>query len=338
MNWKVYRVGCGVTQCTGRSGVKTNYESGIATNPLIMVCEYSHSPIINYPPYLAGPSCTNCFDCASYSCAEEHRHGSRNCARLKRKHPTLSCSGESCYNDMCISTLRDTELFTKLPGQVIDESINLRIGSQIAENESFNNNTQPAVDSEPPVLLGDENKKLILNCLDTIRSGVRPPARKMPTTIWNSHMELIAAKLAGRSCNGKIDNIQDITGDLTLTANIAASKEKPRQICSPIKYWAIGKKYYRFPKGKKGGYCKKPRKSKQADSAESCKDYARVISESADRVGCAYNQCVDKTHRFVCVFQHTYKDFKQPYEHGKWCSACPKDRCVSSRLCDNQLL
>ena len=52
-------MGCGLTQCTGQSGVKTNYESGIATNPLIMVCEYSHSPIIEFPPYLAGPSCTS---------------------------------------------------------------------------------------------------------------------------------------------------------------------------------------------------------------------------------------------------------------------------------------
>jgi len=75
-----------------------------------------------------------------------------------------------------------------------------------------------------------------------------PPARRMPQTMWNENMEHLAANIAGKSCSGKVENIQDITGDLTLTANIAASREKPEKVCSPIKFWSLGKKYYRFPK------------------------------------------------------------------------------------------
>jgi hypothetical protein len=71
---------------------------------------------------------------------------------------------------------------------------------------------------------------------------VRPPARKMPTAIWDSELEQLAALLAGKSCQGNINNIQDITGDIALTANIAASKTRPSNFCAPIKFWSKGRK------------------------------------------------------------------------------------------------
>jgi len=102
VNWKVYRIGCGLTQCTGTDSVKTNYETGFAVNPLIMVCEYSHSPIVNFPPYIVGPKCTSCFGCGHFSCAEQHIQDEINCGVLE-KHSNLQCSGESCFDGMCIS-------------------------------------------------------------------------------------------------------------------------------------------------------------------------------------------------------------------------------------------
>ena len=71
---------------------------------------------------------------------------------------------------------------------------------------------------------------------------MRPPARKMPTAIWDSELEQLAALLAGKSCQGNINNIQDITGDIALTANIAASKTRPSNFCAPIKFWSKGRK------------------------------------------------------------------------------------------------
>jgi len=113
----------------------------------------------------------DCFECASYSCAAEHRDESKNCAKFGRKYPSLPCPGESCYNDMCISALRDTELFSSLHGKVT-QAEKLRIGKpEIAKPETSTGNNSSIA------LFGEQNKQLILSCLDSVRSSVRPPAR-----------------------------------------------------------------------------------------------------------------------------------------------------------------
>ncbi|CAG5078543.1 Oidioi.mRNA.OKI2018_I69.PAR.g9017.t1.cds [Oikopleura dioica] len=312
VNWKVYRIGCGLTQCTGTDSVKTNYETGFAVNPLMMVCEYSHSPIVNFPPYIVGPKCTSCFGCGHFSCAEEHIQDDVNCGVLK-KHTNLECSGESCFDGMCISPLRDFKLVKELTGRIIQKSA-----------------LQRTIEPETKGKFTSTEVLELLDCVNNLRSSVKPPAKNLPQISWSNDLAHKASEVAEASCNGEIDSVEEIIG-MGLNANIAFSKIKPRSVCSAVSFWGSGKKIYKFTKNKKGSFCKmkSPKKvspkitARQQQLKNTCKDYARLISVNGSSIGCSQLQCVNSNSwRFVCVVPHTYSDFKKPYDNGKWCAAC----------------
>ena len=229
VNWKVYRIGCGLTQCTGTDSVKTNYETGFAVNPLIMVCEYSHSPIVNFPPYIVGPKCTSCFGCGHFSCAEQHIQDEINCGVLE-KLSNLQCSGESCFDGMCISPLRDYSLVKELTGKSIKKSA-VRGLERTIEPEMKGKFTSNEVIS-------------LLDCVNKLRSSVKPPAKNLPQISWSNDLAQKASDIAEASCKGEIDSIEEIIG-IGLDANIAFSKSKPRSVCAAVSFWATGKKIFK---------------------------------------------------------------------------------------------
>ena len=84
----------------------------------------------------------------------------------------------------------------------------------------------------------------LLDCVNNLRSSVKPPAKNLPQISWSNDLAHKAAEVAEASCKGEIDSVEEIIG-MGLNANIAFSKMKPRSACSAVSFWASGKKIYK---------------------------------------------------------------------------------------------
>ena len=84
----------------------------------------------------------------------------------------------------------------------------------------------------------------LLDCVNNLRSSVKPPAKNLPQISWSNDLAHKAAEVAEASCKGEIDSVEEIIG-MGLNANIAFSKMRPRSVCSAVSFWASGKKIYK---------------------------------------------------------------------------------------------
>jgi len=84
----------------------------------------------------------------------------------------------------------------------------------------------------------------LLDCVNKLRSSVKPPAKNLPQISWSNDLAQKASEIAEASCKGEINSIEEIIG-IGLDANIAFSKSKPRSVCAAVSFWATGKKIFK---------------------------------------------------------------------------------------------